>query len=450
MFDRALTGLLLAFAFLILMLTACGSSPAIPQEAVVQPQQPATSLPPSPLVEARPTRASHPTATSAATASATAGPLPPPATATIQPSITPSPAPAYPQYDGLPLRRDEIGLQIHIHREDLRPLLRHLRALDVGWVKVQVSWKLYQPHPDSYAEDRLAELDDLVEAANNNDIQVLLSVSKAPEWSRPTTELDGPPADYDLYRDFMAFLGDRYQGRVSAYELWNEPNLQREWNGSPLSAADLTRLIATGASGLRQADPGAYTISGAPAVTGINDGITAIDDRLFLRGMLDAGIGEIVDGIGAHPYGWANPPDSSHSDPDSSVATHNNHPSFFFGDTLSDYGALLAEYGVTDQLWVTEFGWGSFDQLVDDDGDPASPPPGTEFMADVDEWQQATYLMRALELGQQDDGIGPMIIWNLNFGPLLGHEYSETGYSILRPDGSRRAAYHSLEHAKKT
>ena len=195
MFDRALTGLLLAFAFLILMLTACGSSPAIPQEAVVQPQQPATSLPPSPLVEARPTRTSHPTATTAATASATAGPLPPPPTATIQPSITPSPTPAYPQYDGLPLRRDEIGVQIHIHREDLRPLLRHLRALNAGWVKVQVSWKLYQPHPDSYAEDRLAELDDLVEAANNNDIQVLLSVSKAPEWSRPTTELDGPPAD---------------------------------------------------------------------------------------------------------------------------------------------------------------------------------------------------------------------------------------------------------------
>lgn len=328
-------------------------------------------------------------------------------------------------------------------------ILRHLRALNVGWVKVQVSWKLYEPQPDGYAEDRLAELDALVEAAVNNDIQVLLSVSKAPEWSRPTTELDGPPADYALYRDFMAFLGSRYQGRVAAYELWNEPNLQREWNGAPLNPADLTHLVAAGAAGLRQADPDALIISAAPATTGINDGITAIDDRVYLRGMLEAGIGEIVDGIGIHPYGWANPPDSSYSEPDLSVPTHNNHPSFFFSDSLADYKALLAEYGVQGQLWVSEFGWGSFEQIKDDDGDPAQPPPGVEFMNDVDEWEQATYLMRALEIGQGDSSLGPMIIWNLNFGPLLGHEYSETGYSILRPDGSRRPAYRSLEHAKK-
>ena len=447
--DRPQSRFILASIVTILLCTACGQSQALPQETIARPQQAAAPSPsPFPVVETRPTRTPQPTAK--ATDLATASPLPPLPSVTVQPTIAPSLTPSFPKYDGSPLLKNHIGVQIHIHREDLRSLMRHLQALDVGWVKVQVSWKLYQPQPDAYAQDRLAELDSLVEAAVNNDMQLLLSVSKAPEWSRPTTDLDGPPSDYDLYRNFMAFLADRYKGRVAAYELWNEPNLQREWNGSPLSAADLTRLLSAGAAGVRQADPEATVISSAPATTGINDGITAIDDRVFLRGMLDAGAGEIVDGIGVHPYGWANPPDSSHTSPDPSIPTHNNHPSFFFGDTLSDYEALLAEYGVEGQLWVTEFGWGSFDQLTDDDNDPAQPPPGTEFMADVDEWEQATYLLRALELGQQNDAVGPMIIWNLNFGPLLGHEYSETGYSILRPDGSRRAAYHSLEHAKKT
>ncbi len=326
--------------------------------------------------------------------------------------------------------------------------MRHLDALDVGWVKVQVSWKLYQPYPDAYAEDRFAELDALVEAAAANDIRVLLSVSKAPEWSRPTTEMDGPPADYALYNQFMNFLANRYKDRVAAYELWNEPNLQREWNGSPLNAADLTRLIASGAAGVRAAGSSATLISAAPATTGINDGLTAIDDRLFLRGMLDAGIAQVVDGIGVHPYGWANPPDSSFAAPDPSVPTHNDHPSFFFQDTIADYQAMLAEYGAGSPLWVTEFGWGSFDQLSDDEGDPARPPQGAEFMSDVTEWEQAVYLLRALELGAENS-VGPMIIWNLNFGPLLGHEYSETGYSILRPDGTRRPAYRSLENANK-
>ena len=437
--------LYLAITFIFLLLSACRQPDVLPQENFSQPQ--AGTLPPSPIPSSTAIPSSSPQPTTKARE--TASPIPPSPTVTVQTTSSPTPTPNFPQYDGPPLMRDKMGVQIHIHREDLRPILRHLRALDVGWVKVQVSWKLYEPQPDGYAEDRLAELDKVVEAATNNDIQVLLSVSKAPEWSRPTTELDGPPTDYVLFRDFMAFLGSRYQGRVAAYELWNEPNLQREWNGSPLNPADLTRLVAAGAEGLRQADPEALIISAAPATTGINDGITAIDDRVYLRGMLEAGIGDFVDGIGVHPYGAANPPDSSFSAPDPSVPTHNNHPSFFFRDTLADYKALLAEYGERDPLWVSEFGWGSFDNLTDDDGDPAQPPPGVEFMNDVNEWEQASYLMRALEIGQADSSIGPMIIWNLNFGPLLGHEYSETGYSILRPDGSRRPAYRSLEHAKK-
>jgi beta-xylosidase len=170
-------------------------------------------------------------------------------------------------YEGPNLEREEIGIQVHIHHEEMDEIVEHLRDLGVGWVKVQVSWKLYQSAPDQYTEDRLAELDRLVDGARANDIDVLLNVAKAPEWSRTTTELDGPPTDYALFQEFMAFLAGRYKGRVAAYELWNEPNLQREWNGSPLSAADFVRLMEAGAAGVRSADPEALLISGAPATS---------------------------------------------------------------------------------------------------------------------------------------------------------------------------------------
>ena len=339
-----------------------------------------------------------------------------------------------------------MGVQIHIHREDLPEIMGHLRSLGVGWVKVQVSWKLYESQPGQYT-DRFGELDRLVSLAEANDIEVLLGVSKAPEWSRPTTELDGPPGDYNLFTTFMTTLASRYQGRVTAYELWNEPNLQREWNGSPLSAADVVRLIAAGAAGVRAADPQAILISAAPATTGINDGVTAIDDRVFLRGMLEAGIADQVDTIGVHPYGWANPPDSSFAEPDPDVPSHNNHPSFFFANTLKDYAALLEAHDVDKSLWVTEFGWGSFEGIENDEGGPAAPPAGAEFMNNVSEWQQAEYITRAFELGQQSENIGPMILWNLNFGPTLGNAFSESGYSVLRPAGSPRPSYLSLQNA---
>ncbi len=236
---------------------------------------------------------------------------------------------------------------------------------------------------------------------------------------------------------------------MTAYELWNEPNLQREWNGAPLDPAELVRLVEAGARGARSADPEATLISAAPATTGINDGIAAIDDRVYLDAMLAAGVGDVVDAIGVHPYGWANPPDSSAANPDPTIPSHNDHPSFFFADTLADYKAVLAERDVAKPLWVTEFGWGTFDGVVDDGGHPANPPAGAEFMAYTDEQEQAAYILRAFEVAQADTAVGPMILWNLNFGPLLGNEFSESGYSILRPDGELRPAFRALRAAEK-
>ncbi|MFZ0547117.1 MAG: cellulase family glycosylhydrolase [Candidatus Promineifilaceae bacterium] len=368
-------------------------------------------------------------------------PISPTVTETPSPTPTPSatPTPDYPIYSGPPLDRNQIGIQVHLHREDIPGIFDHLQALHMGWVKVQVSWKLYQPEPDRLDEVLFAELDELVAKAAENNIKVLLSVAKAPEWSRPTTELDGPPIDYDHYRAFMALLAARYTGRVAAYELWNEANLQREWNGVSLNAADLVALIRAGATGVRSVDGTAVLISGAPSPTGINDGITAVDDRQYFREMVAAGVLDVVDAVGAHPYGWANPPDATAANPDSAATSHNNHPSFFFLDTLQDYHAILEGAGRPETpIWVTEFGWGSFDRLE------APPPAGVEFMNDVSEWQQAVYILRAYEIGQSLEWVGPMFLWNLNFGPTLGPDFIETGFSVLRPDGSRRPVYEAL------
>ncbi|WP_420642939.1 cellulase family glycosylhydrolase [Candidatus Leptofilum sp.] len=360
-------------------------------------------------------------------------------TETAVPLPSASPTPTHPEYSGPTLNRDQIGVQVYLHRVDVPELVAQLEALGVGWVKAQVSWKLFQPYPDQFSEERFADLDALVARANASGIQVMLSVAKAPEWSRPTAELDGPPAEYALYRDFMQHLASKYAGQVAAYELWNEPNLQREWNGVPLEAAALVKLVRFGADGVRAGDPTALVISGAPAVTGINDGVTAVDDRVYFRGMLAAGVAEVVDGFGVHPYGWANPPNATFANPDVTVPSHNDHPSFFFQDTLDDYAALLAEFGVTGKLlWPTEFGWGSFESFSQ------LPPAGAQFMNNVTEWQQAEYTQQAYALAHNIPSVGPMILWNLNFAPWLGDAFSESGYSLLRPDGSPRPAFFAL------
>ena len=361
-------------------------------------------------------------------------------TETPAPTMTPT-AVSFPTYEGTPLDPANIGIQIHLRDEDQDWLFAHLTGLGVGWVKVQLSWKLYEPAPGEFHAERFAELDAFIDRANDENIQILLGISKAPEWSRPTPEMDGPPTDFPLFETFTAYVANRYQGQVQAYELWNEPNLQREWNGRSLSAADFVTLMQFGVNGIRQFDSEVVVISGAPATTGINDGITAVDDRVYLQQMVANGVGNIVDGIGAHPYGAANPPNSSFASPSTVTTSHNEHPSFFFQDTLNDYALILAQSGVNKPIWVTEFGWGSFETIA------PNVPEEVAFMAQISEWQQAEYIARAFELGQFQESVGPMILWNLNFAPLLGEDFSESGYSILGTDGAPRPSYLTLKKA---
>ena len=91
-----------------------------------------------------------------------------------------------------------------------------------------------------------------------------------------------------------------------------------------------------------------------------------LDERArYLRGMVAAGIAVWVDGVGVHPYGFANPPGERWDNPTHQAPSHNNHPSFFFRDTLEDYRAILVTAGIEAvPLWVTDVKRGLFRNRV--------------------------------------------------------------------------------------
>jgi hypothetical protein len=301
-------------------------------------------------------------------------------------------------------------VQLHLFAGDMAETLLWAQGLGVGWVKQQVEWHAIEHGPGDF---EWQPLDRAVEACNGLGFKVLLGVTT------------------------------RYQGRVVAYELWNEPNLAREWRGDTLDPARFVALVAEGAKAVQAADPDALVISGAPAVTGINDGVEAIDDRVFLRGMYEAGVAQWVDGIGVHPYGFANPPDESWQDHTHVASGHNNHPSFFFRDTLEDYHAIMLAYGDDEHLmWVTEFGWASTENMGSMDA------TGWEYGREVSEVQQADYIVRAFRMGEEREWVGTMFLWNLNLAAVWGPGDPVSAYSLLRPDGSYRPAYIALRLAE--
>ncbi|NLH08756.1 MAG: LysM peptidoglycan-binding domain-containing protein [Chloroflexi bacterium] len=374
---------------------------------------------------------------------------PAPTSAPTQPP-TPAPPPTVTQFPTAALDRELVGVQGFFMFNDgvLRAHSLDMVAYDLGagWIKQQVVWKDFEYEKDRYSKEMWHVLDEVVNLAKDRGLKVLLSIHTAPDWARATQEEEGPPVDFAEYSEFVKDVVLRYKGKVHAVEIWNEPNLRREWNGAPLNGAEYVRLLAGANEIIKRTYPegNVIVVSAGLAPTGVTSDI-AVDDRLYLRQMYEAGLAQHADAIGIHPYSWGNPPWTRCCGDWGGAPTHNDHPSFFFLDTIEDYREIQAEFGDLGRpLWATEFGWGTMDKLGRET--PADAP----FFNYVNENLQAQYILEAYRMAQEWDFMGPMFLWNFNIAAIPGFDNSHSGYSILRANNDPRPAYEALRAALRT
>ncbi|NDJ87258.1 MAG: hypothetical protein GYB66_15375 [Chloroflexi bacterium] len=172
--------------------------------------------------------------------------------------------------------------------------------------------------------------------------------------------------------------------------------------------------------------------------------MNAEDDRLYLQQMYAAGVAQYSDAIGAHPYGWANPPDTTCCENNPNILNWDDHPSFFFLETLQAYWEIMQENNDSGTfIWVTEFGWGTSDGFqVDVDENFA-------FVENVTLDEQAQYTIRAFQIGRNLGYVGPMFVWNLNACEVYGLGDFRCYWSLLDPAGNPRPAYLALRDLTK-
>ncbi len=381
---------------------------------------------------------------------------PPTPLPTTVPTAGPSPTP------GPGLVSDLMGVQIHpyVDNNEFSAALEHTRTLGLTWVKFQFNWALLESAPGSYTE-QFYMLRQYVQRAHRDGFKVLVSVAKAPGWARQgvpggVLREDAPPADPQTLASFLSgmlnAIGTDVYGQpyISAVEVWNEPNLQREWYGHPLTGGDYMRYFAPAYDAIRAFSPAITVITAAPAPTGDSD--VSTNDRNWLQQLYNAGLaryGADV-AVGIHPYGWANPPQATCC---AQSRGWDNQPQFFFRDTIEEYRQIMVRNGHSNaRLWGTEFGWATFDGLTNSLGQRPTDPPDQPFYGFIDQWQQAEYTLRAFQMAQERDYLGPMILWNLNFAMIPGYtdrSHPQTGYGLLDNRGQPRPAYHTLANAPK-
>ena len=394
-----------------------------------------------------------PTNTPLPTATATATPTTPPPTPMPKPTEKPQPTQP-PSVAGGPLTGlgFDYGIQAHVWGQQHGPIIEKIKALDFHWLKVQVEWKHHEgPTKGQYA---WGDIDRIVDSCEANGIRLLVSVVKSPGWARGAGadySVEGPPQNLQDYADFVGAMADRYRGRIWAYEIWNEQNLHYEWGNEPLDPARYVEMLRLAYGAIKAQDSQAYVISGALTPTGAPPPV-AMDDFAYLEQMYQAGLKNYCDGVGAHPSGYNIPPDvpwPGYNDPGAGFrgpfeGPGANHHSWAFQGTMLGYRNIMVVYGdAGKRLWPTEFGWASVHGL----GVP--PAPNYGYAADNTEEEQALWIERAYQMAKEWGWVGPMFLWNLNFGPASGPQDEKAAFGILYHNWNPRPAFTRLQAMPK-
>lgn len=379
---------------------------------------------------------------------------------TVLPTITATAVTgsAYPSLP--PLKWGDFGYGIAAHGltmpdYTMRQIKEHL---GFGWVKQQVRWDHFSLEP---GQMDWSGYDLMVSFAEQHGLKVLMSVVGAPAWSRSYTDdtpQAAPPDDLTLFVNFMGELVDRYSGKIHAVEIWNEQNLEREWDTAEgISASRYVEMLRLTYQAVKSRDPNIIVISGALSPTGVNrpdpnnaSRIIVLDDFVYFQQMIDEGFLNYCDCVGAHHNGYNIPPDVAYDAGynDSSAIFRGPfdapHHSWSFKSTLWGYHDMIQADGRDTPLCVTEFGWASSEGF-------GGTPPEFEFADDNTLEEQTQWIQEAFGLMREWGFVRLAFLWNLDYSYKGGGNPldSNAPYSILDLTGAPRPAYEALGKMSK-
>ena len=334
------------------------------------------------------------------------------------------------------------GFCVDLYYTDKDRVLRLAKDAGFEYVRQQAPWADIQ---DGATRQYLwGELDAVVDAAQRNNVKLILSLVKAPAWAARNGRL-GMPRDKFDFASYASNIARRYKGKVVAYEIWNEQNLQAE-TGTPVDVAQYYDLLQVGYSAIKWVDPQAVVVFGGLTPTGVNDPNLGIDDRIYLERFyaFAGGAGKkYFDVLGAHPGSNLNPPDTLWpSQPGPGCAMGNqwcDHPSFYFRRIEGLRQVMEAAGDGNKQVWLTEFGWST-----------RNDAPGYGYGQYVTEQNQADYLVRAFQKSKTDyPWMGVMNVWNLNFSTKNPPTDEKSPWSVITSNFSPRPSYNALRNMPK-
>jgi len=294
--------------------------------------------------------------------------------------------------------------------------LQLVREMGAPWVAEYFPWAYHEPLPGLY---NWQHSDQVIEHATRQGLTVIARLGFVPEWARPADSSTSFLAadDFERFGDYVYAFVKRYRGQVDYIIIWNEPNLSLEWGFRPVDPAGYTDLLRIAYRRAKEANPDVQVLGGAlaPNLAPVGDEF-AMNDLDFLRGMLDAGAGETMDGLAAHAYGWVYPPD----DPPAADVVN------FRRVELAH--RLLAEYGYGDMpIHITEGGWNDHPRWT------RAVKPG----------QRIEYTLQAYRMALDWPWLASLDLWAFRY-PRPARSYLDY-FTFVTPDFELKPIYEAVQ-----
>lgn len=301
--------------------------------------------------------------------------------------------------------------------EEINERLDMMQSLGVTNVRIMVPWAGVQPlHPDTpfgLGAPRWDQLDKVVNAAAARGMGILGVLNSTPMWASSTTPLNGEPANFDQFAAFAKSVALRYGDKISAYEVWNEPNSIQFWN--TLDPAAYTAMLKKTYTALKEAAAQVGTditvIGGVIGAGKTWPGLT-LNPIDFVKGMYDAGAHGYFDALSFHPYNF-----EWKFSVGEDLAWKEGMPLYQLNKIRELMDSHLQAGEEQIKIWITEYGI------------PTNR---------VDEATQAAFVRDIIEFWQTMQGAGPMFLYTIKDWLNPPADNDEANLGIFRPDGTMK------------
>lgn len=197
--------------------------------------------------------------------------------------------------------------EVEAIRADVNQRLQSMLDIGVTNVRVLVPWANIEQKDPSLPQSarNWNALDMIVNAANAKGMGILGVLNSTPVWATESTPINGQPTDVNDFADFAKQVALRYGDKISAYEVWNEPNAFIFWN--PVDPVDYTTMLKATYTALKQAASQLnidISVIGAVVGAGSTWGNLTMNPVDFVKAMYAAGANGYFDALSFHPYDY--------------------------------------------------------------------------------------------------------------------------------------------------